>query len=158
MEYTNTLSDHIIAFLLSAKSTKVYYRILRERAYKRANPNSFRTCMRRLEKAGYIKRERETISLTNKKYVQTVTRNIQILPSPSKDKLSSKLLICFDIPEYKRYARKWLRKQLKEFGYRMIQKSVWTGPGPLPKEFGEIVKALNIKDSIRVFKLTNQSK
>jgi hypothetical protein len=44
------------------------------------------------------------------------------------------------------------------FDYIMIQKSVWVGPSPLPKEFVEYVKSINLQDSIKTFKLENSYK
>jgi hypothetical protein len=35
----------------------------------------------------------------------------------------------------------------------MIQKSVWVGPSPLPKEFLEYIEKIKIKDGLKIFKL-----
>jgi hypothetical protein len=35
----------------------------------------------------------------------------------------------------------------------MIQKSVWVGPSPLPKEFMDYVKEIGLKDNLKTFKL-----
>ena len=35
----------------------------------------------------------------------------------------------------------------------MIQRSVWVGPSPLPKEFMEYLKSIGLKDTIKTFKL-----
>jgi len=50
------------------------------------------------------------------------------------------MIIAFDIPESKRRCRAWLRAELRLLGFEPLQKSVWLGPAPLPKEF---IKALN---------------
>ena len=42
----------------------------------------------------------------------------------------------------------------KKFNYEMIQKSVWVGPSPLPKEFMDYVSKIKLKESIKTFKLT----
>ncbi len=63
------------------------------------------------------------------------------------------LIVMFDIPETKKAEREWLRWHLKKFNYSMIQKSVWVGPSPLPKEFLDYVKKINIKDGLKTFKL-----
>lgn len=63
------------------------------------------------------------------------------------------LLLMFDIPEAKRNERKWLRKHLIKFDYFMLQKSVWIGPSPLPKEFLNYIKEIKLTDSIKTFKL-----
>ena len=45
------------------------------------------------------------------------------------------LIVMYDLPSHMRSERDWFRYQLKGFNYVMIQKSVWVGPSPLPKEF-----------------------
>ncbi len=42
---------------------------------------------------------------------------------------------------------------LKKFGYIMIQKSVWVGPSPLPKEFKDYMKEIKLDKCIKTFKL-----
>ena len=59
----------------------------------------------------------------------------------------------FDVSEECRHYRNWLRDQLKEFGYVMVQQSVWAGPSPLPKEFKDYINKLKLQKSIRTFKL-----
>ena len=70
------------------------------------------------------------------------------------DKNSPKnLIVMFDIPETKKAEREWLRWHLKKFHYQMIQKSVWVGPSPLPKDFLDYWTDLKIKDGLKTFKL-----
>ena len=59
----------------------------------------------------------------------------------------------FDVPEPKKAEREWLRWHLKKFNYLMIQKSVWVGPSPLPKEFLDYIKSIGLKESLKTFKL-----
>ena len=59
----------------------------------------------------------------------------------------------FDILETKKAEREWLRWHLKKFNYLMIQKSVWVGPSPLPKEFLVFINELKINDGFKSFKL-----
>ncbi len=63
------------------------------------------------------------------------------------------LLLIYDIPEAKKKERDWFRRHLIKFGYIMIQKSVWVGPSPLPKEFLDYLKEIKIGDSFKTFKL-----
>jgi CRISPR/Cas system-associated endoribonuclease Cas2 len=63
------------------------------------------------------------------------------------------LLILYDIQEDKKKERNWFRRTLIKFGFVMIQRSVWVGPSPLPKEFLDYVKSIGLKDSIKTFKL-----
>lgn len=63
------------------------------------------------------------------------------------------LIVMYDIPAEKKKERDWFRRQLKNFNYEMIQKSVWVGPSPLPEEFLDYVKAIGLKDQLKTFKL-----
>lgn len=69
------------------------------------------------------------------------------------EKQSKNLIFMFDIPESRKNERESLRKYLKNFHYVMIQKSVWVGPSPLPKEFMDYLNKVKLKDSIKTFKL-----
>ncbi len=63
------------------------------------------------------------------------------------------LLLIYDIIEDKKREREWFRRNLIKLGFVMIQRSVWVGPSPLPKEFTDYTKSLGLKDSIKTFKL-----
>jgi DNA-binding transcriptional regulator PaaX len=69
-----------------------------------------------------------------------------------KDSIKN-LILMYDVTEEKKKERDWFRRQLKNFGYTMIQRSVWVGPSPLPKEFLNYVKAIGLKDHLKTFKL-----
>ena len=59
----------------------------------------------------------------------------------------------YDIPHEKKTERDWFRRQLKNFDYIMIQKSVWVGPSPLPKDFLDYVKMIGLRSQLKTFKL-----
>ena len=63
------------------------------------------------------------------------------------------LILMYDVAEEKKKERDWFRRQLKNFGYIMIQRSVWVGPSPLPKEFVDYVKEIGLQDHLKTFKL-----
>ena len=71
------------------------------------------------------------------------------------------LLLIYDIPEGRKKERDWFRRQLKSFGFVMIQKSVWVGPSPLPADFIVYLKRIGLQKEFKTFKLaksyTNQS-
>jgi len=64
------------------------------------------------------------------------------------------LLVMYDIPSEKRKERNWFRRHLIKFGYIMVQKSVWVGPSPLPKEFIKYVENIGLKKQLKTFKLS----
>ena len=71
-----------------------------------------------------------------------------------KDKNSPKnLLIIYDIEEGRKKERDWFRFHLKKFHFTMIQRSVWVGPSPLPKEFSDYLKEIKLGDNLKTFKL-----
>ena len=64
------------------------------------------------------------------------------------------LLVMYDIPSEKRKERNWFRRHLIKFGYIMVQKSVWVGPSPLPKEFIKYIEEIGLKKQLKTFKLS----
>ena len=64
------------------------------------------------------------------------------------------LLLIYDIPEKQKKERDWFRRQLKNFDFFMIQKSVWVGPSPLPVEFLDYLKRIGLQKEFKTFKLT----
>lgn len=63
------------------------------------------------------------------------------------------LVVMYDIPKDKRKERNWFRRHLQKFGYIMIQKSVWVGPSPLPKDFLNYVKKIGLANQLVTLKL-----
>jgi len=74
--------------------------------------------------------------------------------SPFKDDSSKNLIVMYDIPHYQKKERDWFRRHLIKFNYVMIQKSVWVGPSPLPKDFLDYLKEIKIGDNFKTFKLS----
>ncbi len=63
------------------------------------------------------------------------------------------LLLMYDIPHARKKERDWFRRQLKNFDFIMIQKSVWVGPSPLPTDFLDYLKRINLQKEFKTFKL-----
>jgi DNA-binding transcriptional regulator PaaX len=74
--------------------------------------------------------------------------------SPFDKKHPKNLIVMYDIPHEFKKERDWLRRHLVKFEYVMIQKSVWVGPSPLPKEFLIYLKEINIGNNLKTFKLS----
>jgi DNA-binding transcriptional regulator PaaX len=120
---------------------------------------SVRNTLSRLSKNEYIyqKGDHLTISLKGQKYISEKASRLKFFDSPfSKDDIKN-LLVIFDIPEDKKSYREWFRAQLKSFGYEMIQRSVWVGPSPLPKEFSNYLKFIRLEKCIKTFKLAKST-
>lgn len=63
------------------------------------------------------------------------------------------LIIVFNIPPSKRSERDWLRRQLRDFNYFLLQKNVWVGPSPLPHDFLSYLKSTGLLNRLKMFKL-----
>jgi len=63
------------------------------------------------------------------------------------------LIVVYDIPDGKRKERDWFRRHLQKFGYILVQKSVWFGPSPLPKDFLDYVESIGLLKQPKTFKL-----
>jgi len=109
----------------------------------------------RLKKDGYISKEDDYISLLpmGRKYVENKKVRFLIFDSPYKKESPKNLIVMFDIPETKKAEREWFRFHLRQFDYEMIQKSVWVGPSPLPKDFLDYIKEIKLRECIKTFKL-----
>lgn len=80
--------------------------------------------------------------------------------SSFKEDAPKNLIVMYDIPHNLKKERDWFRRHLIKFGYVMIQKSVWVGPSPLPKDFLDYLKEIKIGDKFKTMKLAkpyNQS-
>ncbi|MBP6884485.1 MAG: hypothetical protein KBC17_01510 [Candidatus Pacebacteria bacterium] len=148
----HTLTDTIIAFLTSARSTREFHRILRERGKTRYKAASVNSTLTRLKNKKYIEKTEAGWQLTEIGKKISKRENIfDYIPSPFKNDDIKNCIVSFDIPVKDRIKRDWLRGQLKLFNYVMLQQSLWLGPGPLPKEFSERIKKLGIKDKVKIF-------
>lgn len=116
-----------------------------------------------LVKEGFISTEDKNLILTSKgkNYLKNKVLYENLFTSSYKENSPKDLLVMYDIPEDKKPEREWFRRHLIKFGYIMIQRSVWVGPSPLPKDFMDYVKKIGLKDNLKTFKLAsgyNQNK
>lgn len=65
-------------------------------------------------------------------------------------------IIAFDIPEFYKRQRKWLRFALKKFGFQMFQKSVWIGKNAIPEEFIYDLREQGIGDFVHILAVTKK--
>lgn len=152
-----SIADLLIATLMSARSVYLFRKIRNERALKRQSENSLRVALSRLSTKGYVVRSSDGWAITTKGklYAKNIKAKklLEYIPSPFIKNSQSSIIISFDIPEHSRVLRNWLRNQIKIFGYKMLQQSLWVGPGPLPKEFLSRLEKLNIKNNVKTFNI-----
>ena len=144
-----------MATICSGRSTRRFHAIIREREFNRYKKESVYVALSRLHSKGYLCRSDSGWSITQKgkKYNKDI-RLLSYLPSPFQKNSPMHTIISFDIPEQNRIIRRWLRDQIKIFGYTMLQQSLWIGPGPLPSTFLKRLEDLNIRKNIKTFKIT----
>ena len=123
------------------------------------NRKSYRDTLYRLNREGYIKRGEDGWRITAQgKNRLKKSDYLKSFNSPFSSQSIRNLLLTFDIPESQKVKREWLRMHLKEFNYKMIQRSVWVGPSPLPKEFLDYLKEIKIERFIKTIKLPKNQK
>jgi DNA-binding transcriptional regulator PaaX len=92
-------------------------------------------------------KKKNNITKTNKRlYLDSFT-------SYFKKDAPKNLLLIYDIPEGRKKERDWFRRQLKNFDFKMIQRSVWVGPSPLPEDFLGYLKRIGLQKEFKTFKL-----
>ena len=116
---------------------------------------SINNALYQLNKNDYISKRNNRVLLSpgGRKYVENKKVRFLIFDSPYKKELPKNLLVMFDIPEVKKAEREWFRFHLRQFNYKMIQKSIWVGPSPLPRDFLDYIKSIKLEECIKTFKL-----
>lgn len=159
MSYNSpSIGDLLIATLGSARSTRQFYAILREREFNKYNKESVRVALSRLHTKGYVNNSASGWSITKKGQKHAKSNPLlSYLTSPFTENSPSSMIISFDIPEKDRFIRHWLRNQIKIFGYKMLQQSLWLGPSPLPALFLKRLEDLKIRKNVKTFKITKKN-
>ena len=121
---------------------------------------SLRSSADRLARNDLIKKELNGFIITanGQKYLKRKEDSLKSFSRPTTVDLSKNLIVMFDIPVVQKAEREWFRFHLKKFSYIMIQKSVWVGPSPLPKDFLKYLDEIRLKDCIKTFKLAKPYK
>lgn len=150
-----TTLDYLIAFLFSARSTKIYRKILWSRIHakqKNLSIRAFNQHIYRLHERGIVESRSDEIYIHRENLLKFSAKKNSIMRNVFPNK-TEKVLISFDIPEKKKKTRDWLRNQIKYWDFKMIHKSLWLGYGPLPKEFNNRLKQLDIYENVRMFRI-----
>jgi len=128
--------------------------------FKKVPFGSMRTTIYRLHKEKLIQKEDSRWFLTpaGRRYARKKLNSLKDFFSTHKKDTPKNLIVMFDVPECKKAEREWLRWHLKKFNFIMIQRSVWVGPYPLPRDFLDYVKKIGLKESIKTFRLARPYK
>lgn len=128
--------------------------------FKQYPKKSIQVTINRLYKNKIIEKELAGIVLSKygKEYVKRKFDSLKQFDKPEDLPKDRTLLVMFDIPTARKAEREWLRWHLKKFNYIMVQKSIWVGPSPLPKEFKDYIKQIKLDKCIKTFKLERSYK
>ncbi len=121
-----TTRDLLLSFLLSARSTRAFYR----EAYKRARARyRSKRSVESLEKIGLLARHGDMVGLTEKgKELMRVLASQVTLPE--NEWRGNWWIVMYDIPVSMNSFRFELRRLLVRAGFRKLQHSVWIRPHP----------------------------
>ena len=125
-------------------------------SFKPYSPTSIKSTLTRLRKNGLVENDADTgwhLTSAGKKYMKKKEDSLVQFEHIFKKDAPKNLIVMFDIPETKKAEREWFRWHLKKFNYEMIQKSVWVGPSPLPKQFTDYLNKIDLRDNLKTFKL-----
>ncbi|MEI7513417.1 MAG: hypothetical protein WCJ74_02230 [bacterium] len=116
---------------------------------------ALRLAINRLKRLAYISNNEDgwIITKSGQEYF-TKKRNSFKQFDSSVSNTKHRLILIFDIPEPRKAERDWLRAQLKNLNFKLIQKSVWVGPSPLHKDFVKYLKEIKLTNCIKTFKLS----
>lgn len=176
-ELTKRILEHLIdassdvAYLFAAIAASPYgasrkqiekkMRELRE-GNERTNPDlekmrrkqqNFYNIINKLQREGFIKKTKDRelmITVLGKEKYKKILSYLPRRRYKAEVDRSLKVII-FDIPEKEKYKRFWLRGQLRDLGFKMLQKSVWVGKKKLPREFIEDIRDLKLLPYIEIF-------
>ncbi len=117
--------------------------------------NTYRSCIHRLERAGFIKKDyNKILALTEEGEKKALFAFIEAesalhkMGEPRWDR--GWRIVFFDIPESKRKYRDYFRKVLKLVGFVEFQRSIWAYPYPVPGFLKDLIEDKNIKPHIKL--------
>lgn len=143
--YEPTMSD--TALLILEAGSKIFIESFWPHPYyhlfcKHGKKQSFRNAISRLEKRGLIIGERKNgkaayiLSDKGEKLAKRIKLKLELAKSKRWD--GKWRILIFDIPEKVRGKRDFFRKELRNFGFYRLQKSVWVYPYQLPQDFFDL--------------------
>ncbi len=123
------------------------------RGFEDASDSAIRVTLSRLKKRGFVENKKGIWRLT-KAGRGYFANKISLFPTHSEKTAKrnpKSIVISFDVPEIHKKKRDWLRAELLCLGFEMLQKSLWLGPAPLPEQFVESLRKLQLFPYIKFF-------
>lgn len=124
------------------------------------NKNTYRSSIFRLHKNGFIKKEYNNILvLTDKGREESlfsfIDAETSLFKNDSQKWDGGWRIVFFDVPESKRKYRDYLRKILRQIGFKEFQKSIWAYPYPVPPFLKELIFDKNISNCVKFITANN---
>ena len=123
--------------------------------FKELNEQSFRNTLSKLKEVGLVKREGWGVWRITEQGKEFLNKS-----EKTKREASSIVgggrpdtIVIFDIPEKQKVKRESARIQLALLGFKMLQKSVYIGCGPLPEAFLYYLREEEILDYFHIFSI-----
>ncbi len=113
------------------------------------NKSTLSEAIRRLREKGYIEKEVND----ERRVVLRLTSLGQDYLRGSKEEVwdGKYRIVIWDIPESKRTVRNLFRRRLKDWGFRIWQRSVWVSQRNITSRLRELVTELNLDKWVTVF-------
>jgi len=129
-----------------------------EEDYNTKEVQRFYSLLNKLKSQGFIKKKQaKKGSLWN--ITKSGLEKLGILNKKKKIEYESKpdnkiKIIVFDISEYERWKRGWLREALTALEFSMFQKSVWIGKNKIPEQFFEDLREMKLLPCVHVLEVS----
>jgi len=109
--------------------------------------------LRRLEKSGYVRR----VAGAKRRYKLTLAGRrralkLRLYRKPAGQQVwdGKWRVLIFDVPERRRAARDFLRRELRLFEFKQLHRSVWVSPFDIPANFQELLGEAGLKFDTRL--------
>lgn len=119
--------------------------------YPKVKPQTLRAILSRLQKQGLVTRlgERNKSCWKLTEEGKKLFEDAEVYKVPKSDGVAR--LIIYDVPERERKKRDIMREHLMACNFKQLQKSVWIGYNPLPKDFIDFLDNLEMKQKVHIF-------
>lgn len=153
-----------LASTLDGKSgSKIIWNIVRDYQRKKARTeklmgyDTMKVTLHRLQKDGLVKKDGFRLWKITKEGMERAQMMGTGIPMPSAAKRAERnTIVMFDVPEKQEKKRRYLRAELVALGFELLQKSVWIGGGPLPKEFIEYLRQMRLLPHVHIFSINKK--
>ena len=121
---------------------------------KKKNKKQFKRFIGYLKEKGYVKEDgsgaKKAILLTKKGEQKALGLDCKLVEK-EKRRDGKWIMIMYDIPEKKKRQRFFLRRDLKELGYKKLQNSIWICPYNVYKETEKVIGGYLLNSYVKIF-------